>query len=125
MVVLKLIAGLFLLVIGAEALVKGASKIAVAIGISPLVIGLTIVAFGTSSPELAVSIGSAFEGKADIAVGNVFLGYYVAYTVFIILKSMDYAALEVFNNAMIWFVVPLTVLTLVVVTVRELRMKRR
>jgi cation:H+ antiporter len=57
--------------------------------------------------------------------GLVFLGYYVAYTIFIILKSMDYAALEVFNNAMIWFVVPLTVLTLVVVTVRELRMKRR
>ncbi len=71
MVVLKLIVGLVLLVVGAEALVRGASKIAAAIGISPLVIGLTIVAFGTSSPELAVSIGSALEGKADIALGNV------------------------------------------------------
>jgi cation:H+ antiporter len=71
MVALKLIAGLVLLVVGAEALVKGASKIAAVIGISPLVIGLTIVAFGTSSPELAVSLGSAFNGKADLAIGNV------------------------------------------------------
>ncbi len=71
MVALKLIAGLMLLVVGAEGLVRGASKIAAVIGISPLVIGLTIVAFGTSSPELAVSIGSALEGKADIALGNV------------------------------------------------------
>ncbi len=71
MVILKLIAGLVLLVAGAEALVKGASKIAALIGISPLVIGLTIVALGTSSPELAVSISSALEGKADIALGNV------------------------------------------------------
>lgn len=70
MVAIKLIAGLVLLVIGAEALVRGASKIAAIIGISPLVIGLTIVAFGTSSPELAVSIGSAFDGKEDIALGN-------------------------------------------------------
>jgi cation:H+ antiporter len=71
MVALKLIAGLVLLVVGAEALVKGASKIAAVIGISPLVIGLTIVAFGTSSPELAVSIGSALDGQSDIALGNV------------------------------------------------------
>ncbi len=71
MVALKLIVGLVLLVVGAEALVRGASKIAAAIGISPLVIGLTIVAFGTSSPEMAVSIGSALNGKADIALGNI------------------------------------------------------
>jgi cation:H+ antiporter len=66
-----LIGGLVVLVIGAEALVRGASRLAAALGIAPLVIGLTIVAFGTSSPEFAVSAQSALAGKADIAVGNV------------------------------------------------------
>lgn len=65
------IAGLVLLVGGAELLVRGASGLAARVGISPLVIGLTVVAFGTSSPELAVSIGSAWSGDADIALGNV------------------------------------------------------
>jgi cation:H+ antiporter len=63
--------GLVLLVAGAEALVRGASRLAAMIGISPLVIGLTIVAFGTSSPELAVSVMSSASGQADIALGNV------------------------------------------------------
>lgn len=66
-----LLAGLVLLVIGAELLVRGASKLAAVLGISPLVIGLTIVAYGTSSPEMAVSIQSSFAGQADIALGNV------------------------------------------------------
>jgi cation:H+ antiporter len=65
------LAGLALLILGAEWLVRGASRLAAKIGISPLVIGLTVVAFGTSSPELAVSIQSALAGQADIAVGNV------------------------------------------------------
>lgn len=66
-----LIAGLVLLVVGAEALVRGASKLAIAIGLSPLIIGLTIVAYGTSSPEMAVSVQSSLKGQADIALGNV------------------------------------------------------
>ncbi len=66
-----LIGGLIVLVIGAEGLVRGAGRLAAALGISPLVIGLTIVAFGTSSPELAVSVQSALSGQADIALGNV------------------------------------------------------
>lgn len=66
-----LVAGLVLLVVGADVLVKGASRLAAAVGISPLVIGLTIVAFGTSAPELAVSVGAAWSGKADLALGNV------------------------------------------------------
>jgi cation:H+ antiporter len=70
-IVLFLIAGLVLLVWGAELLVRGASRIATAVGISPLVVGLTVVAFGTSSPELAVSVMSAFKGQADLALGNV------------------------------------------------------
>ena len=63
--------GLAALVVGAEALVRGASKIALSLGISPLVVGLTIVAVGTSSPEVAVSVGAVLNGNTDIAVGNV------------------------------------------------------
>ena len=65
-----LIAGLVLLVVGAEFLVNGASKVAGILGISPLIIGLTIVAYGTSAPEMSVSVMSSFSGQADIAVGN-------------------------------------------------------
>ena len=65
------IAGLVLLVGGGELLVRGASKIAVAAGLSPLVVGLTVVAFGTSAPELAVSSQAALSGRADLAIGNV------------------------------------------------------
>ena len=68
---LILFAGLALLVLGADLLVKGASRIAAGFGISPLIIGLTVVAFGTSAPEMAISVSSALKGEADIAVGNV------------------------------------------------------
>ena len=71
MTIFLLILGLGLLIVGAELLVRGASRLASAFGISPLVIGLTVVAFGTSSPEMAVSVMSAYEGQADLAVGNV------------------------------------------------------
>lgn len=70
MAILSILAGLALLVIGADALVRGASKAAAALGISPLVIGLTVVAFGTSAPELAVSVTSGYAGQGDIALGN-------------------------------------------------------
>ncbi len=63
--------GLIILIVGAEALVRGASRLASTIGISPLVVGLTVVAFGTSSPELAVSIIASMNDKADISLGNV------------------------------------------------------
>src|SRR3970282_1368438 len=63
--------GLGALVLGAELLVRGASRLAAALGISPLVIGLTVVAFGTSTPELVVSVRAALSGQADIALGNV------------------------------------------------------
>lgn len=64
-------AGLAILVFGADWLVKGASRLALTAGISPLVVGLTIVAFGTSAPEMAVSVTSAYSGASDIAVANV------------------------------------------------------
>ena len=66
-----LILGFTVLIIGAESLVKGASGLALSFKISPLVVGLTIVAFGTSAPELFVSIKSALEGHPDLAFGNV------------------------------------------------------
>ncbi|MFY8018312.1 MAG: sodium:calcium antiporter, partial [Inhella sp.] len=69
--ILLFLAGLVALVVGAELLVRGASKLALSFGISPLVVGLTIVAFGTSAPEVAVSVGAVLDGKMDIAVGNV------------------------------------------------------
>ncbi len=73
MAVLMFISGLVLLVAGAEVLVRGASRLAAAVGISPLIVGLTVVAFGTSAPEMAVSVRSALSGQAgaDIAIGNV------------------------------------------------------
>lgn len=71
MTVVLFLCGLSILVFGAESLVRGSSALALRLGITPLVIGLTVVAFGTSSPELAVSIESALSGSSSIAVGNV------------------------------------------------------
>ena len=71
MTILMFLAGLIALTAGAELLVRGASKMALSFGISPLVVGLTIVAFGTSTPEVAVSVGAVLDGQTDIAVGNV------------------------------------------------------
>jgi cation:H+ antiporter len=66
-----LLVGLVLLVVGGELLVRGASQLAIAIGVSPLVIGLTVVAYGTSAPELAVSVQAGLDGNDGIAVANV------------------------------------------------------
>lgn len=68
---LALAVGLAFLVGGAEWLVKGAASIASRFGIAPVIIGLTVVAFGTSAPELAVSVGAASGGQGDVALGNV------------------------------------------------------
>jgi len=62
---------LFLLYFGANWLVKGSSALALKAGVSPLVAGLTVVAFGTSSPELVVSVNTAMAGQGNIAIGNV------------------------------------------------------
>ena len=66
-----LVAGLVLLVAGGEALVRGGSKLGLRLGMSPLVIGLTIVAAATSAPELAVSVDASLRGAPGVAVGNV------------------------------------------------------
>src|SRR5210317_688644 len=69
--IILLIIGLIVLIVGGDYLVKGASSIAFRLHLSPLVVGLTIVAFGTSAPELVISIQSALKGSPDIAMGNV------------------------------------------------------
>ena len=69
--IVLLLAGLALIVFGADALVEGASSVARRFGLSEFVIGLTIVGMGTSAPEMVVSFIGAFQGNADIAIGNV------------------------------------------------------
>jgi cation:H+ antiporter len=186
--VLLIAVGLVLLVQGSDWLVEGATTIARALGVDDLLIGLTIVALGTSLPELATSVMASLKGERDIAVGNVigsnlfnilavlglaglfapdgvavaksilvtdfpvmlavaiaclpvfftgytiarwegfvFVGYYAAYTVFLVLTATEHGSRETFQAAMAWFVIPLTVLTLAVSLSRQLdpKWKRR
>ena len=69
--VVAFLGGFILLVIGAELLVRGVSRLAQAAGLSPLIIGLTVVAFATSAPELSVTLQATFAGTPDIAIGNI------------------------------------------------------
>ena len=71
MTLLIFLAGLALLIVGADLMVRGASRLSLSLGIAPLVVGLTVVSFGTSAPELAISVKSALDGQADLALGNV------------------------------------------------------
>lgn len=177
-----LLVGLAMLVFGARQLVEGAVTIARALGVSELVIGLTIVAAGTSLPEVATSVMAAIRGERDIAVGNVvgsnifnillilgvtgviapsglsvapavlafdlpvmiavavaclpifftghliarwegavFLAYYVAYVTWIVLEASEHDALAPFGAVMLWFVLPLTAVTVVLLAFREWR----
>jgi len=178
--VLLIVAGLGLLVLGSDWLVDAAVAFARALGVSDLVIGLTIIAAGTSMPEVATSLMAAIRGERDIAVGNVigsntfnilgclgvsgvvsrtgleiapavlnfdvwvmiavavaslpvfllgrrigrrrgllFLGYYGAYVVYLILGAQQHDALEEFSAVMLSFVVPITIVTLVAMVIRE------
>jgi cation:H+ antiporter len=107
MTALMLIAGLGLLIVGGDLLVRGASRLAAAFGIPPLIIGLTVVAFGTSSPELAVSVQAAVSGETDIAVGNV-VGSNIFNVLFILGVSALIAPLAV-SSQLIRFDVPLMI----------------
>lgn len=173
---LLIVVGLAALVGGSEFLVQAAVNFAKALGVSDVVIGLTIVAAGTSMPEVAASITAAIKGERDIAVGNVvgsntfnilgcvglsglasgatglgiapavlsfdlwvmlavalaclpvfmtgreiarweggvFVGYYVAYVAYLIMAAQQHSALPAFSGVMMGFVVPLTIVTLVV-----------
>jgi cation:H+ antiporter len=176
-----IVAGLVALVFGSDYLVQASVSFARTLGVSDLIIGLTIVAAGTSMPEVATSLAAALKGERDIAVGNVvgsntfnilgclglsglvsgdlglvmppsllafdvwvmlavnlaclpvfmtgreiarweggvFLGYYVAYVAYLILAAQQHDGLPVFSSVMMGFVVPLTVVTLVVVLIRR------
>lgn len=69
--VVILLVGLSVLIVGADALVRGAAQLAKHLGLSPFAIGVTVVAFGTSAPELFASVGAAVQGQTGLAIGNV------------------------------------------------------
>ncbi len=102
-----LLGGLVLLIGGAEMLVRGAARLAAQFGIPPLIIGLTVVAFGTSAPETAVSVQAAFNGTGDLAVGNV-LGSNIANILLILGFSAMVAPLSV-SRQLVRFDVPLMI----------------
>jgi len=109
--------GLLLLIGGAEILVRGASRLAAAIGISPLVVGLTVVAFGTSSPELMVGVQTALSGQSGLMIGNV-VGSNIFNVLFILGISALITPLVVAQQLIRWDVplmVGLSVLVLIFV----------
>lgn len=176
------IIGLLFCVVGAGLMVDSSVVLARLLGVSELVISLTILAGGTSLPELATSFVATIRGEKDIAIGNIvgsnifnilaimglaglvapeglvisesaldfdlpvslacciaclpifftghtisrsegalFLGYYIAYICYLFLNSKDHSTLPYFNQMMLWFVIPLTVLTGVIILYRYLK----
>ena len=98
--ILFLLGGLLLILLGANYLTDGASSLAKRLKVSDLVIGLTVVAFGTSAPELTVSISSALKGSADIAVGNV-VGSNMFNTLMIVGCTALFAPIVVTRNTLL------------------------
>lgn len=109
-----LVGGLVILTAGAELLVRSASALAVAARVSPLVIGLTVVAYGTSTPELVVSLQSTLRGQADIALGNV-VGSNNFNVLFILGLSALIIPLKV-SQQLVRFDVPLLIALTILVT---------
>ncbi|MBI4851582.1 MAG: calcium/sodium antiporter [Acidobacteria bacterium] len=105
--------GFVVLIKGADLLVEGASSVAKKFNISNLVIGLTIVAFGTSAPELVVNVIAALEGKTELAFGNI-LGSNIANVLLILGVSATICALTVKRNT-VWIEIPLSMLAVLVV----------
>lgn len=110
--ILILIAGFALLIKSADILVEGSSSIAKKFGISGIVIGLTVVAFGTSAPELVVNILASFHGAAGIAIGNI-LGSNVANLLLILGVAATIRTLKVKHNTS-WKEVPLMILAVII-----------
>lgn len=106
--ILLIIPGIYLLVKGANLFVDSASSLAFRFKIKPIVIGLTVVAFGTSFPELSVNLLSAFEGNTDIALGNV-VGSNIANILLILGLSALFTKLSVEKNTT-WKEIPLSFL---------------
>jgi cation:H+ antiporter len=100
-------AGLTLLAGGGELLVRGSAQLAERYGVSPLVVGLTIVAFGTSAPELAVSLQSVSAGAADLAIGNI-IGSNI-FNVLLILGASALIAPLIVSRRVVWIEVPIVI----------------
>ena len=110
-----LVVGLVLILAGANALTDGSSAIAKRMGISDLVVGLTVVAFGTSAPELAISVLSAMAGNAPMAIGNV-----VGSNIFNILVIIGVTALVrpiVIEKSVMSLEIPMMILSSVILVV--------
>jgi cation:H+ antiporter len=112
---LLIIVGLVILVAGAEGLVRGAASLAAKLKISALVIGLTIVSFGTSAPELTVNIASALNGSSDIAIGNI-IGSNISNILLILGICAVIRPLRV-SSSTVWKEIPLALLAVVLVLV--------
>ena len=97
--ILLLIGGLILILLGANGLTDGAASVAKRFRIPSIVIGLTIVAFGTSAPELTVSVSSALKGSADIAIGNV-VGSNIFNTLMIVGCTALFAPIVITRNTL-------------------------
>lgn len=109
MAYLQCIAGLVLLIGGAELFVRGASRLARALGMAPLVAGLTVVALGASAPEFAVVLQAALSGEPGIAVGNV-VGSNIFNTLFVLAAGADAGTgISIVKNGWtaLYFVAPL------------------
>lgn len=113
--ILFLVIGLAILLVGAEALVRGASSLARRLGVPALVVGLTIVAFGTSAPELIVNLFAATKGTTDIAIGNV-IGSNIANILLILGLAAIIRPLTV-KSSTVWKEIPLALLAVVMVFV--------
>lgn len=110
--ILFLVAGFILLIKGANFLVDGSSSVAKRFGISSLVIGLTVVAFGTSTPELVVNLISAFKGTTDIAIGNI-IGSNIA-NILLILGITGIVAPIAVKSSTTWKEIPFALLAVLV-----------
>ena len=113
--ILFLIGGLILILLGANGLTDGAASVAKRLRIPSIVIGLTIVAFGTSAPELTVSVSSALKGSADIAIGNV-VGSNIFNTLMIVGCTALFAPIVITRNTL-KKEIPLCILSSVVLLV--------
>lgn len=110
--ILLLILGLAILILGGEIFVKGSASVARKMRISPIVIGLTVVAFGTSAPELVVNLFSAFQGAHDIAIGNV-LGSNIS-NIFLVLGVAAIITPLAVKRGTTWKEIPFGILTVIV-----------
>lgn len=108
-----ILAGLTVLIFGAKFLVSGSASLARKMGIPPLIVGLTVVAFGTSAPELIVNVFSALKGSADIAIGNV-IGSNIANVLLILGVSALIVPLTV-QRSTVWREIPFALLASILV----------